>query len=78
LAHTLSEALKEFVVDRTGTTANYYFGFTFRRLVADAVTLEVPALSEALREHLGLKLERRQGSVEFLVVDHAERTPSEN
>jgi uncharacterized protein (TIGR03435 family) len=78
LAHTLSEALEEFVVDRTGTTANYYFGFTFRRLVADAVAPEVPALYEALREHLGLKLERRQGPVELLVVDHAERTPSEN
>ena len=35
-------------------------------------------LFAALRDQLGLKLERRQMQVQFLVVDHIERTPTEN
>jgi len=79
LADTLSEELKEFVIDRTGTTENYYFGFAFRHLDdTDADAPDVASLFDALREELGLRLERRKGPVEFLVVDHAERIPSEN
>ncbi|MGA7240148.1 MAG: TIGR03435 family protein [Bryobacteraceae bacterium] len=35
-------------------------------------------LFAALRESLGLKLERRNVSVEFVVIDHIERVPTEN
>ncbi len=35
-------------------------------------------LPTALRESLGLKLERRNVQVQYLVVDHIERVPSEN
>lgn len=79
LAETLSEELKEFVVDRTGMSGNYYFGFTFRRLDrADADAPEAPSIFDALSEELGLRLERQKGSVELLVVDHVERIPSAN
>jgi uncharacterized protein (TIGR03435 family) len=79
LAETLSEQLKEFVIDRTEMTGNYYFGFTFRSLAsADAGAPEAPPIFDALREELGLRLERQKGPVEVLVVDHAERIPSEN
>jgi uncharacterized protein (TIGR03435 family) len=37
-----------------------------------------PDLFAALRESLGLKLERRDVPLQFLVIDHIERTPSEN
>jgi uncharacterized protein (TIGR03435 family) len=35
-------------------------------------------LARRIAEQIGLKLEDRKGPTEFLVVDHAEKTPSEN
>ncbi len=37
-----------------------------------------PTLRLALEEQLGLKLESRKASIEILIVDHAEKTPSDN
>ena len=45
---------------------------------ADIPAPEGPSLFAALRESLGLRLERRQMQVQFLVVDHIERIPTEN
>ena len=37
-----------------------------------------PDLLTAVQEQLGLRLERKKGLVEVLVVDHAEKVPTEN
>ena len=77
LADTLSETLGTFVLDRTGMTGNYYFGFKFLKDSAPG-DVEGPTLFIALQEELGLKLKRQKGQVEVLVVDHMEKLPGEN
>ena len=37
-----------------------------------------PSLTEAVQKQLGLKLEKRKGPVDVLIVDHAEKTPLAN
>jgi uncharacterized protein (TIGR03435 family) len=37
-----------------------------------------PTLMQALQDQLGLRLESKKGPVDFLVVDHAEKLPTEN
>jgi len=45
---------------------------------ADIPAPEGSSLFTALRESLGLKLERRNVQVQFVVIDHIERIPTEN
>jgi uncharacterized protein (TIGR03435 family) len=77
LADTLSETLSTFVLDRTGITGKYYFGFKFLKDSAPS-DAEGSTLFIALQEELGLRLKRQKGPVEVLVVDHMEKLPSEN
>ena len=37
-----------------------------------------PTLMEAVQQQLGLKLEQKKGTVDILVIDHADKTPVEN
>jgi uncharacterized protein (TIGR03435 family) len=68
------------VVDRTGLTERYDFTMDYE---ANADTpgsfteLTGPGLFKAFEEQAGLKWEATKGSVEILVIDHAER-PSAN
>jgi uncharacterized protein (TIGR03435 family) len=82
LVNVLSGLLEEPVTDGTGLKGNY--DIKLHALVAShpaadgSATNEVPELFEALREQLGLRLVRKRRSIEVLVIDRMERTPTEN
>jgi uncharacterized protein (TIGR03435 family) len=79
---TLAGPLRTPVVDKTGLTGRYDFTVDLSSYFADAKPGEQPDMTaivmSALREQLGLSLESRKEPVEILVIDHAEKKPSEN
>ena len=73
---SLSRQLSEPVIDQTGLTGAYNFDLEFAR--EGAVDATAPNLFTALQEQLGLKLESKKQPVDIVIVDHAEKTPTEN
>jgi uncharacterized protein (TIGR03435 family) len=67
------------VIDATGLTDNFYFTIRSQYSAAGALRgltnndPNLPALSTALQEQLGLTLESRRAKVEVLVIDSVER-----
>jgi uncharacterized protein (TIGR03435 family) len=75
-SEALQRVLSVAVFDQTGLTGKYYLAFEFAQ--PDHPTdAEVPDLFSAVKE-LGLRLEKRRGPVEMLVVDRIEKTPTGN
>jgi uncharacterized protein (TIGR03435 family) len=64
------------VLDKTQLTGSYDFKLTWT-LESGALGTDPEAVSIALQEQLGLKLESAKAPLEILVIDHAEK-PSEN
>jgi uncharacterized protein (TIGR03435 family) len=64
------------VFDMTGLAGNYSFVVYFAP-EGSADTSEA-SIFAALQEQIGLRLEARKGPVELLVIDHAEKIPTEN
>jgi len=64
----------------TGLAANYRFVlyFTPEGLNINPDAGSNPCIFGVLQEQLGLRLEARKGPVELLVIDHAEKVPTEN
>jgi uncharacterized protein (TIGR03435 family) len=80
-ANVLSGLLEEPVTDGTGLKGNY--DIKFRALVAGHADGAGVADSElelfhVLREQLGLQLVRKSQVVDVLVIDHVEKTPTDN
>jgi uncharacterized protein (TIGR03435 family) len=73
----LSAQLHHPVVDLTGLTGKYDIALFWD--MRDASEPEAgPTLEAALQSQLGLKLEQKKGPVDIVVVDHAEKIPTEN
>jgi len=84
-AEFLSGRMDAPVLDMTGLSASYKITLdwvaeprqsTDGKAGADAPP--GPTLTEALQDQLGLKLEPRKAPIEIIVVDHAEKVPTEN
>ena len=81
LALMLSGQLGRPVIDATGLTGEYDISLYWVPQRPDSIASDDPNgpdLIAALQQQLGLKLEPKKGPIEVLVVDHAEKIPTEN
>jgi uncharacterized protein (TIGR03435 family) len=88
LANFLSNQLGQPVTDATGLSGRYDYALSFLMepggRAAGPVASNGPepelgiSLIDAVRDQLGLRLERKKGQADILVVDHAEKIPTEN
>jgi len=81
-AHALSSNTLGRVIDATGIQDLFDFKLTYATqgwepLLDPPIESGQPSIFTAL-QGIGLKLERRQGSVTVFMVDHVDRVPSEN
>lgn len=81
LASQLSGYLGRQVVDRTGSTGQYFINLSFAPVdpeaPRDGAQDAAPSIFQALEDQAGLKLESTKGPVEVLVIDRAEKpTPN--
>ncbi len=81
----LAQPLQSPVVNQTGLTKRYDFTLDMSPYMpvgpkdaGDPPMDPVGAMITALHEKLGLKLESKKTPIEILVIDHIERTPTEN
>lgn len=79
-AEFLSERVNRPVLDQTGLNGS--FEFTLDWAIDDAPATNEgeagPSIFTALQEQLGLKLNSTKGPVQTIVIDHADRAPSDN
>jgi len=73
-------ALDRPIVEKTGLKGKFDFEFVWAPETGQAVADDTAAASvfTAVQDQLGLKLDAQKGPVEVLVVDHVEKTPTEN
>jgi uncharacterized protein (TIGR03435 family) len=82
LAGKLASLMGRPVKDETGLEGKYVLSMRWGKDTSDSSAPDLPAVAAglfaALQSQLGLKLEQQKGTVEVLVVDHAERVPIGN
>ena len=66
------------VVDMTALNGDCSFVVYFTPEGSNSSDASEPSIFGALQERLGLRLEARKGPVELIVIDHAEKVPTEN
>jgi uncharacterized protein (TIGR03435 family) len=91
IAARLSQQLRHPVIDKTGLTQKYDFILEYTpdlsgvppppeaaAPLAPPASELLPNLPSALEKQLGLKLTRAKAKLDVIVVDHVEKTPTEN
>jgi len=74
------------MTDATGLTGKYDYTIFWSMTATTAArrgtqTLDDsdgPSIFDAVQDQLGLKIEKRKGPLQILVVDHVEKKPTEN
>lgn len=67
------------VIDKTGLTGQYDFSLYFRPSnMKPGPDDDAPSVEQAVQEQLGLKLVPSKAPIDVVVVDRAEKTPTEN
>jgi bla regulator protein blaR1 len=81
LVEALSRGLDRPIIDKTGLSGKFESTMDWGKLTKarldDPVGYAMGALSSAVQENLGLKLEPAKDQIQILVIDHVEK-PSEN
>ncbi len=75
LADKLSQQSDRPVIDRTAIKGAYAFKLSWQ---PDDLKTDGVSLFTAIQEQLGLKLESRKEPMDVVVIDHIEKTPTEN
>ena len=80
IASAAESELKQPVVDKTGLKGTYDFDLIFTRddHPTDAPHPDYGDLFTAIQKELGLKLEPQKIPVDYLIIDHIDRIPTEN
>jgi len=81
LATLLSRFERAIVVDQTGLIGSFELKLEWTPDDSGATTIDTatgPTIFSAIQEQLGLRLESRKGPLDVLVVEHAEKAPSDN
>ncbi len=83
LAARISRVADRMILDRTGLKGEYDIGLYWSPEgtpsdTPDVASLPVVSLERAFERQLGLRLEAKKDSVDVLVVDHAQKVPTEN
>ena len=71
------------VVDETGLKGRYDFTVNLAPYINDASKPQgiedvIQVLIQAIREELGLKVDQKKTSIEMVMIDHAEKVPTQN
>lgn len=78
LADNLSGIVGRPVSDRTGLEGLYDIDLNFIEDASTGNPTDYPGIFTALQEQLGLKLESKKASFDTIIVDEAEKDPTEN
>jgi uncharacterized protein (TIGR03435 family) len=76
IAGVLAHRVGQPVVDKTGLSGKYDFKLSYAP--ANDPNSNLPDFFTALQEQLGLKLQPEKVPVDFLVIDHVDKIPTEN
>ena len=65
-------------MDRTGIDGLYDLDLNYSDEASDQGPSNYPGIATALQEQLGLKLESKKALFDMIIVDHAQKIPTEN